>query len=96
MMRYKTRKGVILTEICGEQLLVAAHSLKDICPFVTVVNETSAFLWKRLQNGASAGDLEHAVMQEFEVEDPSAICGLIETFLRQMLEIHYIIAESGE
>ena len=55
MERYKTRVGVVLTRVCGEWLLVSAAALKDLCPFVTVINESSAFLWNRLQSGAEAG-----------------------------------------
>ena len=50
MKRYKAREGVVLTSVCGESLLVSAAALRDICPFVTVLNDSSAFLWKQLQN----------------------------------------------
>ena len=93
MERYKTRTGVILTCVCGEWLLVSASALKDLCPFVTVVNESSAFLWKRLQSGADAEDLARAVREEYEIEDPETVRSVIEAFLRQMLELNYLIAE---
>ena len=96
MKRYKTRVGVVLTCVCGEWLLVAASALKDLCPFVTVVNESSAFLWKRMQSGADAEDLERAVQEEYEIEDPETIQGVIEAFLQQMLEMNYLIAETTD
>lgn len=96
MERYKTRAGVVLTCVCGEWLLVSAAALRELCPFVTVVNESSAFLWKQLQSGADAEELEHAVREEYEIEDPAAVRSVIEAFLRQMLELNYLIAEDGK
>lgn len=96
MERYKARLGVVLTEICGEHLLVAARALKDLCPFVTVINESSAFLWEQLKNGATLEDLEAAVIAEYEIDDPAAVRGIIESFLRQMKELNYVLTEKQE
>lgn len=90
MKRYKAREGVVLTSVCGESLLVSAAALRDICPFVTVLNDSSAFLWKELQNGAGVEDLENAVQSEFEIDDPAAVKPVIEGFLRQMLDLNYL------
>lgn len=93
MKRYKTRDGVVLTSVCGETLLVSASALSELCPFVTVVNDSSAFLWTKLRNGASAEELENAVRAEYEIDDPSVVGSVIRDFLRQMLELNYLIAE---
>ena len=95
MERYKTRVGVVLTCVCGEWLLVSASALRDRCPFVTVVNESSAFLWKQLQSGADAAELESAVREEYEIDDPETVRSVIEAFLRQMLELNYL-EETGK
>ena len=91
MERYKTRDGIVLTRVCGEWMLVAASALRDQCPFVTVVNESSAFLWKRLQSGADVEELERAVREEYEIEEPETVRSVIEAFLQQMLEMNYLI-----
>ena len=93
MKKYKARSGLVLTQVCGEHLLVAASALRELCPYVTELNETSAFLWERLKQGATIADLEASVMQEFEVDDASSLRGFIESFLRQMLELNYLIVE---
>ena len=95
MERYKTRVGVVLTCVCGEWLLVSASALRDRCPFVTVVNESSAFLWKRLQSGADAAELERAVREAYEIDDPETVRSVIEAFLQQMLELNYL-EETGK
>ena len=93
MKRYKARDGLVLTQVCGEQLLVSAGALRELCPFVTVLNETSAFLWGQLKDGATADQLLQAVMKEYEVDDPAAISGVIGDFLHQMQELNYVLTE---
>lgn len=90
-MTYKTRMGVVLTEIAGEYVLVAAKALLDECPYVTQLNESSAFLWRQMEQGASLETLEAAVAEEYEIEDPAMARAAIEAFVKQMEELKYII-----
>lgn len=90
-MTYKTRMGVVLTEIAGEYVLVAAKALLDECPYVTQLNESSAFLWRQMEQGASLEELEAAVAEEYEIEDPAMARAAIEAFVKQMEELKYII-----
>lgn len=96
MERFKARTGVVLTSVCGENLLVAAKSLRELCPYVTSINEGSAFLWKRLGAGATRDELLAAVEEEYEVEDPAALRDVIEAFLKQMREMNYVLTEEQE
>lgn len=91
MTRYKTRPGVVLTQICGEHVLVAAAALRDVCPFVTQINETSAFLWRQMTSGADLDSLMAALDKEYDIPDPSAARQAVEAFLRQMLELNYLL-----
>ena len=93
MIRYKTRPGVVLTSICGEHVLVAAGMLRDLCPYVTELNETSAFLWERLRCGADLNGLMAALGEEYELDDPNTAKVAVEAFLRQMLELNYLLPE---
>ena len=90
-MTYKTRTGVVLTEIAGDFVLVAAKALLGECPYVTQLNDTSAFLWRRMEQGASLEELEAAVAEEYEIEDPAMARAAIEAFVKQMEELKYII-----
>lgn len=96
MELYKTRPGVVLTSICGEYYLVAAKSIIGLCPYVTQINETSAFLWKKLAEGATAEQLENAVYKEYEVEHPDELHDTINGMLDRMLELNYIIPQTSE
>ncbi len=91
MTRYKTRPGVVLTAICGEHVLVAAAAIRDLCPYVTEINETSAFLWQQLTHGADLDGLMAALDSEYDIPDPSAARQAVEAFLRQMLELNYLL-----
>jgi hypothetical protein len=91
MNRYKTRPGVILTSVCGEHLLVAAAAVRDLCPYVTEINETSAFLWRQLTSGADLDGLMAALDAEYDLPDPAAARQAVESFLQQMLDLHYLL-----
>ena len=93
-MRYRTRPGVVLAPVCGEYLLVAANGARSFCPYVTQLNESSAFLWRQLKDGADAEALKAAVTAEYEIEDPCEAAAAIEGFLSQMLQAGYLLEES--
>ena len=92
-MRYRTRPGAVLARICGEYLLVAAQSLRDSLPYVTQLNESSAFLWKKLESGADEQTLEQCVMEEYEVEDREAARAAIRDFMEQMRSAGYLVED---
>ena len=96
MTHYKTRPGVVLTYICGEYFLVAAKSLLSICPYVTQINESSAFFWKELLNGATQADLEIAAAREYEIDDPVTAQAGIAAFLQQMQALNYLVSNEEE
>lgn len=93
MNRYRTRPGVVLTEICGEHMLVSARAVAHDCPFVTHINESSAFLWEKLKNGADEDELMEAVAKDFELEDPEELREAIRGLIRQLLDLKLLITE---
>ena len=95
-MKYRTRNGVVLTEVCDQFLLVSAEKNWDFCPYVIQINETSAFLWRKLELGADLETLVLAVAEEYKVEDFNAAREAIESFIRQMSEMNYLLSEETE
>lgn len=93
MKKYRTRPGIVLSEICGEYLLVSAREAREHCPYILQINETSAFLWKQMKDGADISKLIEAVSEEYEVERPDEAKAAIEAFLKQMVEMEYLLAE---
>ncbi len=96
MVRYKTRQGIVLTQIAGEYILVAAKALTGTCPYVTQINDSSAFLWERMKNSASEEELLEAVMEEYEIDDPEELRTIIPSFLEEMNAKGYLICEEEE
>ena len=94
--RYQTRPGVVLAEIAGEFLLVSPVALWDTCPYMTQLNESSAFLWRLLERGATADELAAAASQAYELDSPEDAVEGIRGFLREMIDMNYVtIGESA-
>ena len=93
MIKYQTRPGVVLTEIAGEYALIAAKKLLDECPYITQISESSAFLWQQMTDGASLEELENAVCEEYQVEEPEDVRPAIIDFLQQLTDLNYLLQE---
>jgi hypothetical protein len=96
MERYMTRPGVVLTSICGEYMLLAAKAAREHCPYMTQLNESSAFLWRELEQGKTPVELEHAVLEEYEITEPASARQAIENFVDQMQQMGYLLREGEE
>ena len=94
MKRYRTRPGVVLTTISGQNVLVSAKSVQGLCPFTAQINETTAFCWRVLEEGADVDTLLRRVCEEYEIEDAAAVRADLEQLVAQMLESNYLIEES--
>ena len=94
MKRYRTRPGVVLTTISGQNVLVSAKSVQGLCPFTAQINETTAFCWRVLEQGADMDTLLRRVREEYEIEDAAAVRADLEQLVAQMLESNYLIEES--
>lgn len=93
MKRYRTRPGVVLTTIAGQSVLVSSKSAREQCPFTAQINETAAFCWRLLEQGADLQTLMSSVAEEYEIEDPEEVRADLEQLLAQLLESNYLIEE---
>ena len=91
MEQYKTRPGVVLTQICGEYLLVAAKAARSECPYYSFLNESSAFVWRLLEQGADLAALESAVSEEYEMGDPAEVRQILLRLLEELEKNHYLL-----
>ena len=87
---YHTIAGVVQASVAGGYFLVAAKEARGNCPYITEINETSAFLWKQLEKGCTIGELLSAVMQEYDVENPEETREIVESFVREIQELGYL------
>lgn len=93
MSRYRTRTGVVLTSICGEFVLIAAKAIRDQVGSFAQLSESSAFLWRLFEPGASTSEAEKALMEEYEIEDPAIAGAAVKAFVQQMTENGFLLKE---
>ena len=68
----KIKKGYILREVAGNYIVVAVWDAFKNFNGIINLNETGAFLWKRLEEGATEEQLKSALLNEYEVEEQIA------------------------
>ena len=91
MKRYRTRPGVVLTTVGGQYVLVAAKAAREYCPSTTQINETAAFCWRVLENGADLDALAADLAREYEIEDASGLRDDVQTLLEQLEAYGYLV-----
>lgn len=96
MDQFETRPGVVLTQICGEYMLLAAKAAREHCPYMTQLTESSAFLWRELEKGTAPEELERAVLEEYEIEDPASAREAIRIFMEEMLQRGYLLRKGEQ
>lgn len=77
----KVKQGFMLRNIAGKDIVVAVgEAALDFNGMITL-NETGAFLWKLLENGADYDALLDALLKEYDVDEAQAREG-IDAFLQ--------------
>ncbi|WP_337387695.1 PqqD family protein [Prevotella sp.] len=69
----KTKKGFVLRNVCGENIIVAEG--KENIDFTKIIsmNETAAYLWKNVEGKEFDSDtLMSLLINEYEVDDTTA------------------------
>ena len=69
----KTKKGFVLRNVCGENIIVAEG--KENIDFTKIIsmNETAAYLWKNVEGKDFDPDtLKNLLMKEYEEEETTA------------------------
>jgi hypothetical protein len=70
----KTKKGFRLRTVCGENIIVAEGIENIDFSRIISMNESSAFLWKKVENGRdfTEEDLTQYLTDEYEVDEATA------------------------
>ena len=69
----KTKKGFVLRNVCGENIIVAEG--KENLDFTKIIsmNETAAYLWKNVEGKEfDSATLMSLLVNEYEVDDATA------------------------
>ena len=96
MTIYRSSPDIVLTVICGEYMLVATKKADDRCPYLNGMNETGAFIWKKLKNGCTINQLADALYEEYDLPDIQTAAKEISEFIVLLDENHYLITEETE
>ena len=83
-MKYKTAPGVILTSICGRYFLGTAEATAEI-------NDTAAYYWEKLRQGASLAELSAMAVEDFEIDDTDVLKADIRELTDSLMERHYLV-----
>ncbi len=68
----KIKKNFILREVAGTYIVVAVGEAVKNFKSIINLNGTGAFLWKKLENGATEEELIKEIISEYEVEEEIA------------------------
>lgn len=74
----KTAKGFLLRSVGGRHIVVAIGEASEKFNGLITLNETGAFLWSRLQKGATYQELLDALLAEYDVDEQTARNGIDE------------------
>ncbi len=65
---YKIKEGLMLREVSGNYVVVAVGKMSKEFKAVITLNETGAFLFKKLQASITKEDLIKELMNEYEID----------------------------
>ena len=68
----KIKQGYILREVAGNFIVVAVGEAVKNFNGIINLNETGAFLWKQLQEGATEEQIKKAMLEEYDVAEDVA------------------------
>ncbi len=66
------KKGLLLKEVAGNYIVVAVGNAVKLLSGAVTLNETGAFLWKMLENGAEKQELISALLGNYNVDKNTA------------------------
>jgi len=68
----KIKEGYLLREVAGSSIIVAIGDEAVNFDGIRTLNETGAFLWKQIEQGADEDKIVNALMEEYEVDEETA------------------------
>jgi hypothetical protein len=81
----KIKDNLILREIAGSWIIVPVAEMVVEFNGLMNLNETGAFLWKKLAEGAEINDLVAGLLSEYEVDEETARAD-VQEFISQLQE----------
>lgn len=76
----KTKKGFMLRSVAGRNVVVAVGKASVEFNGLITLNETGAYIWKKLSAGCTYDELLNDMLADYEVDEATARAG-IDSFL---------------
>ena len=87
----KIIEGLERREVCGESILVPIGEKSVDFSKLISLNETSLFLWKRMEGGEfTSAELVKALLAEYEIDEATASKD-VDAFIEQLLKEKLIV-----
>ena len=81
----KIKDGFVLREVAGSFIVVAVGEAVKNFKGIINLNETGAFLWRVLEQGATKDELVAKLLSEYDVDEATAITD-IDAFINKLSE----------
>lgn len=94
MKIYRRRPNVELLEISGEYLLVATKEARDLCPYVTQINESAAACWKLLDRPMPVSELMDKLAHDCGKDNKDVMLPVL-VFIQKMTKSGYLVEEDA-
>ncbi len=91
MIIMKLKEGFLLREVAGRIVVVPEGDVLDLNLMISL-NGTGRFLWERLEKGASAQELQEALMEHYNVDEQLAGAD-VQAFI-ETLSLHGFLEQS--
>ena len=85
----KTKPGFMLRSVGGRNVVVAIGQASLEFNGMITLNETGAFIWKKLQTGCSYDELIDAIKKEYDATEEDIKTG-VDALLSQMREANLL------
>lgn len=72
MTTYRLHPDVVLVEICGEAMLIAAGTARGKLPYVKGINPAGAYFWRLMEQRADEEAIIRQVMKDNSVPEETA------------------------
>lgn len=72
----KTKKGFMLRSVANRHVVVAVGQASVDFNGLITLNDTGAFIWKKLSDGCTYDELLQAILDNYEVDEDTAKDGI--------------------
>ena len=84
-MKYEMRKGVVLTRVCGQNILVATRAAWDKCPYTLTLSALRGAFWQGLSLGMTEDEIIEELLTKTRIRE-TALRKQFHAFLDDMVQ----------